>query len=833
MKTKILLLLLGFLLLINIVNATQIIVTPSNPYTDDNLKCSVVGASDNRAFRFEWIKNSHIVNDNNIQITRQGSIFPNDLTNENDIISCLVYGPGALIGTDTVTIRRTPPQVIPNEKPNAILNVNDDDIEINQQIRFDGSESTDSDGSIVSYSWDFGDGTFEENNNGIITHRYLREGTYNVLFRVIDNQGVSDDTGLTITVRPTQQVIIISPKSISKSSSFTGFFTHFKRTEPLYIKFTIEDRSEGIEGLGNLVDNLNVLIKDINNAETEVELHPFSGSINTGIFTSIRIDNGQECNSFIPFFCVVMNKGTYYYKLNNLPLNDDFLGQSKLWMIYGNNDNSVLLTIENNIPTADAGNDITTTINTDVRFDSGNSNDIEDDNLQYLWNFGDGSTSNLRSPTHRYTNTGIYTATLTVSDSEGASNYDTRFITVNGIIPGQNSPPIVTITSPISGFTFEINTNINFVATVTDPENDPLTYLWNFGDGSTSNLRSPTHRYTNTGNYVITLRVNDGINTVVRTVSIILINRPIINNPPIVTITSPISGNEYSIILPVTFRATVTDPENDPVTYLWNFGDGSTNNLRSPTHRYTRIGIYNATLTVTDGFNIVQNSVIINIRDIIIEPQPNTDPIARITINTENPVTNTQIEFSGLTSTDDGNIVSYSWDFGDGTTSTDSLLTHIYTTKGIYLVSLTVIDNTGRTGRTILNLDVKEFERTSNAGRRRQTAVNSVERHVFNINSILFLSNKINYKPGDLVTLLVRTSNTGNTRESLTLDVKGLNINIGRYINKIRIGTNDNSLEQVSFVIPNNINPGYYVLQASLTDTIGNSDIKYLQLLII
>lgn len=146
-----------------------------------------------------------------------------------------------------------------------------------------------------------------------------------------------------------------------------------------------------------------------------------------------------------------------------------------------------------------------------------------------------------------------------------------------------------------------------------DPDGDPLTYAWDFGDGSTSSQVSPSHTYNAIGSYVAVLSVSDGELDDQASVTI-TVNEPGGNNPPVAAISaSPLSGNAP---LAVAFSAAgSSDPDNDPLTYSWDFGDGSSGTGISPSHTYTSAGSYTASVTVSDGELSDQASVNINVTD--------------------------------------------------------------------------------------------------------------------------------------------------------------------------------------------------------------------------
>ena len=117
----------------------------------------------------------------------------------------------------------------------------------------------------------------------------------------------------------------------------------------------------------------------------------------------------------------------------------------------------------------------------------------------WLWNFGDGTTSIVRNPPmHIFTAPGEYTVRLQVENLAGTSPVFYRVITV---LP---SPPVanfVGVPNPVRK---------NYQVQFTDlSSNTPTTWLWNFGDGTTSAARNPTHAYNQKGTYTVSLTVNN------------------------------------------------------------------------------------------------------------------------------------------------------------------------------------------------------------------------------------------------------------------------------------------------------------------------------------
>jgi PKD repeat protein len=135
-----------------------------------------------------------------------------------------------------------------------------------------------------------------------------------------------------------------------------------------------------------------------------------------------------------------------------------------------------------------------------------------------------------------------------------------------------------------------------------------------------------------------------------------------------------------------------SDPEGDPVSYEWDFGDGTApSNLASPSHTYATPGDYTATLTVRDGHGHSDTD------SVAIEVTENEPPVAVVGATPAAGDAPLVVQFSGGGSTDpDGDALGYEWDFGDGTLhSSAASPSHTYATPGDYTATLTVDDGHG------------------------------------------------------------------------------------------------------------------------------------------
>jgi PKD repeat protein len=165
-----------------------------------------------------------------------------------------------------------------------------------------------------------------------------------------------------------------------------------------------------------------------------------------------------------------------------------------------------------------------------------------------------------------------------------------------GSVPGGGGAPPVA--APVAAFTASpTGGNDDLSVIFTDKStNVPTSWTWHFGDGTFSFAKAPPpHVYADPGTYTVTLDVaNNGGNATSSPHTITVLPKPTTGPVPDFTGT-PRSGDHPLV---VAFTDTST---GGPTTWLWTFGDGGTANTRNPSHTYNTAGVFDVTLTVSNG----------------------------------------------------------------------------------------------------------------------------------------------------------------------------------------------------------------------------------------
>ena len=302
-------------------------------------------------------------------------------------------------------------------------------------------------------------------------------------------------------------------------------------------------------------------------------------------------------------------------------------------------------------------------------------------NLTYYWEFGDGNSSHLQDPLYSYNESGYFSVSLQIIDEDG----DEQKLIKNNFI--KIEPDLY----PVVDFYCLQNTSIvgeeiQFYYKGTKGNGD-LIYFWEFGDGNSSHLQDPIHKYNNGGYYSIFLRITDedGDEQEIRKENFVSIALDLYPTADFVY------SQNYSIVgeeIQFFFNGVLGNGE---LTYYWEFGDGIQNSTKSnPIVNYSNPGNYSISLYISDFDGDVDNVTKINYFIVY----PDLFPIADFTVNVSSVISGKDIHFCFNGTAGNGNS-TFVWIFGDGTFSNEMNPIKRYNTPGNYLVIIEIMDEDG------------------------------------------------------------------------------------------------------------------------------------------
>ena len=250
------------------------------------------------------------------------------------------------------------------------------------------------------------------------------------------------------------------------------------------------------------------------------------------------------------------------------------------------------------------------------------------------------------------------------------------------------------------------------VVNFTNTSTGATSFLWRFGNGNTSTLTNTSARYLNPGYYTVTLIAKNssgGIDSVVKTN---LLN--VFKNPTANFYAFPTSR---CAPLTVVFKDSSIAGSDAINSWIWDFGDGNISTIQNPSHEYLSAGKYTVKLIVTDKNGCSNN---ISKPDYIFLSQ---QPLGSFTASDSNACAPPlAINFKGNFTSKTGGTLRYSWDFGDGSTSTLANPSHTYTSLGSFTVNVSVTDSANcsqifsKTDYININRDIAAFTYKPSSG---------------------------------------------------------------------------------------------------------------------
>lgn len=575
--------------------------------------------------------------------------------------------------------------------------------------------------SNASWLWDFGDGTQSTQQNPL--HTYTVTGNYTVNVKVTNDKGcyavlvkpayIKVAAGVTSGFDNTQPAVCRPPFNISFTNSSTGpgtltWFWDFgdgtSSTQPNPIhsytapgNYTVALATTSSDGCSDTLRKVSVLnIQDIKTDFSAPDSNCISATVNflnastPAPSSSIwNFGDGTTSNT-INSVKSYPTPGTYTVTLYNT---------------YSYCSDSVSKPIKIAArPTANFTSDNTFRCQPDftVNFQDQSANAVE-----WLWDFGDGSSSIQQNPSHTYTNYGNYNVQLIVTNASGCTDTIKKTSYIQIARPSISFPFM-----PVEGC---IPYTLNAFAGIAT--GDAVTsYLWDFGDGNTSNLPNPSNIYPNQGRYTVKLTITTSTGCIE---TYTLANAVTVGRKPVIDFIA--TPNPVCAFQKVFFN----DLTNEADEWLWLFGDGGTSTFKNPTYQYSDTGKFTVSL-------IAKNS---GCRDSVGKTDYMTvkPPIAKFGFLT---TCDNRLQFSFVDSSIGA--TKWFWDFGDGTTDSIPNPVHIFPSFKTYTVTLTVSNDTCEhsISKPIrVFKEVPDFQATFTSACRRTTFYFSA--NVFNASNIV------------------------------------------------------------------------------------------------
>lgn len=557
--------------------------------------------------------------------------------------------------------------VVANQPPTAVIGTPDCEPLV---CTFDGSGSADPDDTIVSYTWDFGDGT--PSASGVTAaHDFVTPGAHMVTLTVVDEFGASVSATLEVDVPDGSEPVLTAATPVGAAAVSLSV-----------MRPTVTIPSSVAAGdLLLLYATVNQTLTIPAPAGWTPVRNVASGTLSVGVFS--RVADGSEPGASVGV---------------NLPA--AYRSDLTLTAYRGVGPEGIEVS-------AGAAGSATSAHTSPVVSVAG-----EQRVVLTFWADRSSTTTGWTAPTgvdllSTQVGTGSgRVSTLLVASGAGAGDAGGLTATTNAasardasvtlvLAPTLVGPPANTPPAAVMDVSC-VRLVCNFDGTgSSDSDGSVDAYLWDFGDGSAIAAgATASHTYSGDGTFVARLAVKDDRGAVATVESTMTLAA---NLAPV-----PLIGEVVCDRLQCEFDGSgSSDPDDAVAAYSWDFGDGSGGSSdAAPTHGFAHAGTFTVTLTVTDAHGASAAA------DITVTAQENQPPSGLI----GDPVCDElacTFDGSGSTDPDSGDsVVAYGWDFGDGTTADGATAQHTFPAAGSYTVTLTVTDAGGAVGSATHDLVV-------------------------------------------------------------------------------------------------------------------------------
>jgi PGF-pre-PGF domain-containing protein len=317
--------------------------------------------------------------------------------------------------------------------------------------------------------------------------------------------------------------------------------------------------------------------------------------------------------------------------------------------------------------------------------------DKSTDATSWSWNFGDGSTSAEKNPTHTYSAAGDYTVVLTVNNESGSNSKTLNIIVQEEQIQEKILPVADFDANPTGG---SAPLSVHF----TDRSQNANEWNWNFGDGNVSTEQHPVNTYYSPGTYTVNLIVKNPNGTNSKLVTITVLSKPVANfNVNVTSGSAPLS---------VQF----TDLSQNALSWSWDFNDdGVLDSVhQNPVYQYIAPGNYTVKLTISS-----ENGNSSTTQTIIVQGPENL-PVADLSTNVTSGSAPLSVQFTDLSL----NVIGRGWDFNNDwqIDSADAAPVYVFTEPGSYNVNLIATNENGTSTKTTTITVIEESSSGESSG---------------------------------------------------------------------------------------------------------------------
>jgi len=264
-------------------------------------------------------------------------------------------------------------------------------------------------------------------------------------------------------------------------------------------------------------------------------------------------------------------------------------------------------------------------------------------------------------------------------------------VAVSGCFLFPNLPPVCEMTvEPASGHA-PLTVRLDATAS-SDSDGIVVGYFWTFGDGSTAQGTTTEHTFETAGTYSVELVLCDEDGDETSQTTEVVVEPP--NEPPVVLF----SVTPAAVVVDdaIRFDASAShDPDGSIVAFAWNFGDETTGTGVEADHVYEAHGTYTVTLTATDDDGASATTTRFAL---VAAAAQGESPNAVFAPTSATIDVGDAVQFdASASSSPNGNLVDFAWDFGDGGSGAGAVTGHAFTTAGTFTVLLIVTDEAGAT----------------------------------------------------------------------------------------------------------------------------------------